>query len=215
MQVLQLDKIRSVLCLGAHPDDIEIGCGATIKQLCDRRPDVRVDWIVFSGDELRREEASQSAKAWLASVKTYNIVVHDFRDGFFPSQYEAIKNAIHETSRDVNPDVVFTHRLEDRHQDHRLLAEISWNAFRKQLILEYEIPKYEGDLGHPNVYSPLSEEEVRIKINRLIQYFPSQICKPWFDEMLFTAQMRLRGIESASMSKFAEAFHVRKCVIGW
>lgn len=205
-----LSVVKSVLCIGAHPDDIEIGCGGTILSLLSRIPDLRVDWAVFSSNSQRKAEALQAFHAWCGG--NTNCVPHlfDFEDTLFPSQIVAIKKEMHRLSERVQPDIIFTHRREDLHQDHRTLAEVSWNTFRSHLILEYEIPKYEGDLGNPNVFAPLSAAHASQKIDLLLNHFASQQGKPWFDRETFQAIMRLRGVESKSASGFAEAFHGRK-----
>jgi LmbE family N-acetylglucosaminyl deacetylase len=210
---LSLKSVKTVLCLGCHADDIEIGCGGALLHLLQQNPELQVWWVVLSGAGPRKAEARRSAERFLQPTKRQNVLLRDFRDRFFPYEGEAVKNAIHEIAADVSPDVVFTHRLEDRHQDHRLVAEVSWNAFRNHLLLEYEIPKYEGDLGQPNVFVPLEEELCRRKVSILRDAFPSQQDKPWFSEDTFWALLRLRGLECNSPSRFAEAFHCRKLTL--
>lgn len=203
-----------VLCLGAHPDDIEIGCGGTLMWLLRNGVPVRCRWVVFSGSDARGAEARASAEHILARASESSIDVYDFRDGFFFASAADIKERFERIKSDFEPDVVFTHCRNDRHQDHRLLAELTWNTFRKHLILEYEVPKYEGDLGHPNFYVPLSAALVRSKVRHLLRYFPSQRSRRWFDAGTFEALMRLRGIESGASEGFAEAFHAAKLVAG-
>ncbi|HWP03922.1 MAG TPA: PIG-L deacetylase family protein [Gemmatimonadaceae bacterium] len=203
-----------VLCLGAHPDDIEIGCGGTLMWLLRNGVPVRCRWVVFSGSAARAAEARASAEHILARASESSIDVYDFRDGFFFASAADIKERFERIKSDFEPDVVFTHCRNDRHQDHRLLAELTWNTFRKHLILEYEVPKYEGDLGHPNFYVPLSAALVRSKVRHLLRHFPSQRSRRWFDAGTFEALMRLRGIESGAMEGFAEAFHAAKLVAG-
>ena len=210
---LKLDSLRTVLCLGAHSDDIEIGCGGTLLQLLSDRPELQVHWIVFSGDDSCAAEAQASAAEWLKPVAKKRIVLHRFRDSYFPYLGAEIKDCVLQIANDVRPDLIFTHRRADLHQDHRLLAELTWNAFRDQLILEYEIPKYDGDLTTPNCYVPLDESIARRKIEHLLQFFPSQRSKPWFTPDTFHALLRLRGIECHSPTGLAEGFECRKLVM--
>lgn len=213
MLPLSLDNARTVLCLGAHADDIEIGCGAGLIELLGGRPRaIDVHWVVFSSEGERRREATCSAELFLAEARERSIVIHDFRDTCFPFAGAEIKQRFTELRQQVSPDVVFTHRREDLHQDHRLLAELTWCAFRDHLILEYEIPKYEGDLGHPNLFMPVSEAACRRKIDTLLEAFPTQRAKPWFTADTFWALLRLRGLECNSPTRFAEAFTARKVV---
>jgi LmbE family N-acetylglucosaminyl deacetylase len=202
-----------VLAIGAHADDIEIGCGGTILRLVGEHRDLAVDWVVLSGDGDRGAEATESAAAFLDGAAERRIMVERFRDGFLPYDGGAVKEVFERLKSEVAPDVVFTHRLEDRHQDHRLVAELTWNTFRDHLILEYEIPKYDGDLGSPNVFVHLDEKTARRKAALLMEFFPSQGGKPWFTEDLFLSLMRLRGMEAASPSGYAEGFYGRKIVL--
>lgn len=213
MKRLGIDDPRAILCLGCHADDVEIGCGGAVLRLLREHPELHVTWVVLSGAGERADEARRSAEAFLAAARDPQIVIRDFRDRYFPYQGESIKDFMHELSLRVAPDIVFTHRLDDMHQDHRLVAELTWNAFRNHLILEYEIAKYEGDLGRPNFFVPLSEEVCRRKIEALLAAFPTQRDKPWFTEDTFWALLRLRGLECHSPSRFAEAFHAAKVVI--
>jgi LmbE family N-acetylglucosaminyl deacetylase len=210
---LHLDQLTRVLCLGAHPDDIEIGCGGTILDLVARRPSLEVHWVVLSGDAQRREEAIQSGERFLEGAAQKQVLVEKFRDSFFPYEGPAIKEYFHGLRQQLDPDVIFTHRREDMHQDHRLVAELTWNAFRNHLILEYEIPKYEGDLGTPNVFSALAEETCFAKIDMLVDCFPSQHARPWFSRETFWALLRLRGLECQSPSGCAEGLYCRKAVL--
>lgn len=207
------NDVRSILCLGAHADDIEIGCGGTILKLLEQHPQASVHWVVLSGDHVRKAEAQISAERFLAAAHHRDVFVEEFRDRYFPAQYESIKEYIHELTAQVQPDVVFTHRREDLHQDHRLVAELTWNAFRNHLIFEYEIPKYEGDLGQPNVFVPLSEEICERKIDTIYDAFASQRDKPWFTKETFRSLLRLRGLECQAPSGCAEALYCRKLVI--
>lgn len=209
--VLQV-KPTWVLCLGAHADDIEIGCGATLLQWIEQHPQLRVTWVVWSAAGARAAEAADSARSFLAGVRQHEVFVEEFRDAYFPAQWQAIKQRLSIIADQVQPDVVLTHRLEDRHQDHRVIAELTWNAFRNHLLLEYEIPKFEGDLTTPNFYVPVSAKLVARKAELLNQHFASQAVKDWFSDSTFAALMRLRGLECRSPSGYAEAFHARKLV---
>jgi LmbE family N-acetylglucosaminyl deacetylase len=200
-----------VLCLGAHADDIEVGCSGTVLRLLDAEPAPAVTWIVFSGEGDREREALESAHALLGRARTKDVQVHGFRDGYFPSQTEAIKDCFERLKRTVVPDLVLTHQRGDLHQDHRVVAELTWNTFRNHLILEYEIPKYDGDLGTPNLFVPLDEAVVERKIANLLGRFPTQSGRHWFSDELFRAVLRLRGMEAAT--RYAEAFHCRKLVV--
>jgi LmbE family N-acetylglucosaminyl deacetylase len=202
-----------VLALGAHADDIEIGCGGTILHLVERGLVAAATWVVFSGIGDRSGEAQASAAAVLEGVEERSIVVHGFRDGFFPYGGAAIKETFERLKRDVDPDLVVTHRGDDAHQDHRLISELTWNTFRNHLILEYEIPKYDGDLGRPNLFVPLEESTYRRKIELLQKHFPSQHGKALFTGDTFLALMRLRGMESQAPSRYAEGFHCRKLLL--
>ncbi|NNG16472.1 MAG: PIG-L family deacetylase [Gemmatimonadales bacterium] len=205
---------RTILCLGAHSDDIEIGCGGTILRLLSAYAPVRVVWVVFSAEGVREREARSSAARFLAEADTHHVVINTFRDGFFPFEGAKIKDVFEEVVRNVEPDVIFTHSRDDRHQDHRLISDLTWQTFRDHLILEYEVPKYDGDLGRPNCYVPLSASHCKGKIAHLMDIFGSQRGKGWFTEETFRGLMRLRGIECASASGWAEAFTARKLVIG-
>lgn len=199
-----------VLCLGAHPDDIEIGCGAAILELVRQAADVR--WAVFSGDGRRAEEAARSARLFLGADAGRRLVLHTFRDGYFPAQFAAIKEACEALAVTFPPDLVFTHFRGDRHQDHRMLSDLAWNTFRRHVILEYEIPKWDGDLSTPNLYAPVSARAARRKVAILTRAFASQRGKDWFSDEVFFGLMRLRGMECRSRSGFAEAFFGHKLV---
>ena len=209
---LRFDSCRTILCLGAHSDDIEIGCGGTLLRLLAENPGLSVSWVVFGAAGQRAEEAQASADFFLARANQRRVIIKSFRDSFFPYEGPAIKEFLHQVSREVQPDLVFTHRLEDRHQDHRLLAELTWNALRNQVILEYEIPKYEGDLGQPNVFVPLDEAVCRQKVETTHRIFATQQTKPWFTPDTLWSLLRLRGLECGSPTRFAEAFTARKLV---
>jgi LmbE family N-acetylglucosaminyl deacetylase len=204
------DHILNILCLGAHSDDIEIGCGGTLLRLAEDYKNIKVNWIVFGSTGLRSEEALNSAEGLLANVKDKKIVIKGFRDGFFPFVGAEIKEYFEELKKEVNPDIIFTHYRQDFHQDHRLLSELTLNTFRNHFILEYEIPKYDGDLGSPNFFIHLDHTICQTKIQHLFDHFKTQTGRHWFTEDTFWGLLRLRGVESASPSKYAEAFYCRK-----
>jgi len=210
---LDWSRMRTVLCLGAHCDDIEIGCGGTLMRLKDLAPGVQFHWCVFSGDDVREAETRAAAAALLGSDGAVHVEVARFRNSYFPYVGGEIKEFVESLRKRVVPDLIFTHWLADRHQDHRLIAELTWNAFRNHLILEYEIPKFEGDLGQPNVLSPLSPEHVERKLDVLERCFPSQRSRPWFRREVFHGYLALRGVECNAASGFAEGFHGRKLVL--
>lgn len=202
-----------VLCLGAHGDDIEIGCGGTILKLIDSFPNLSFHWIVFGSGEERAKEAVASAHAFLESVSQKEILVHDFKDGFFPYIGGEIKEYFELLKHQVSPDIIFTHYRDDLHQDHRVISELTWNTFRDHLILEYEIPKYDGDWGTPNMFVPLDRSICARKIRFLLDYFQTQRNKHWFTEETFMSSLRLRGVESRAPDNYAEGFYCRKIVI--
>ncbi|MDV3351131.1 PIG-L family deacetylase [Leptothoe sp. LEGE 181152] len=204
---------RRILCLGAHSDDIEIGCGGTLLKLIDHCPEIEVDWVVFSATGHRKEEALASANSFLKPVNKKNIVIKEFRERFFPYIGIEIKEFFDQLSKNCSPDLVLTHYRNDLHQDHRLISELTWNAFRNHMILEYEIPKYDGDLGNPNFFVHLDAFTYRRKIDYLMQHFQTQFNKQWFDEETFSSILRLRGIESNAPDKYAEAFYCRKAIL--
>jgi LmbE family N-acetylglucosaminyl deacetylase len=205
--------LRHVLCLGAHCDDIEVGCGGTILELLRRRPAPAVTWIVLTSDARRRAEALASARRMLRGVARKEIVISDFRDGFLPWGGDAVKRFFEEMKPRIAPDVIFTHHRDDRHQDHRLVSELTWNTFRDHWILEYEIPKFDGDFGAPNVFVHLDAAVSRRKVRAILRGFPSQRGKRWFDEEVLRAVLRLRGLESNAPDGYAEAFYCRKLVV--
>jgi LmbE family N-acetylglucosaminyl deacetylase len=204
--------ITRILCLGAHCDDIEIGCGGTVLKLLEAKSGLHVDWVVFSSDEEREREARAGADAFLGSADS-SIRIETFRQRFFPYVAAEVKDFFDELGASARPDVVFTHFGDDRHQDHRLLSELAYNTFRDQLILEYEIPKWDGDLGRPSVYVQLEPEHVERKVESIWTAFESQRDKHWFSKETFLAIMRLRGIECKAPSGYAEAFYCRKLVL--
>ncbi len=201
-----------ILAIGCHSDDIEIGCGGTILTLIDSLPSVEVCWVVLSARGERADEARRSAGAFLEGAATADVVVHDYRDGFLPYVGGEVKQ-VFEDLKSFAPDLVFTHYSDDRHQDHRLASELTWNTFRNHLILEYEIPKYDGDFGSPNVFVGLSRALADRKVQLLLEHFQTQRDRRWFTDDLFYAVLRIRGMESNAPSRFAEGFYGRKVVL--
>lgn len=202
-----------VLCLGCHSDDIEIGCGGTILRLIEEQPSCRFYWVVFSAIGARRIEAQRAAELFVGSERLEHVFLKKFRDGFMPFVGSDVKADFEKMKKIISPDIIFTHNQKDAHQDHRLLSELTWNTFRNHLILEYEIPKYDGDLGQPNLFVPLEEKIYRKKIRYLMDGFATQRPKHWFNEETFLALMRLRGVECVAPSGYAEAFYCRKLVV--
>lgn len=202
-----------LLCLGAHSDDIEIGCGGAVLRWLAEVPEVHVTWVVLSAPGERADEARRSAQALLKGAASVEVVIGDFTDAHFPSETARLKAFLSDIARRTPADVVLTHRLEDRHQDHRTVGELTWQTWRDHLVLEYEIPKYEGDLGQPNVYVPLPAEIAQRKVQHLMAHFGTQRAKGWFTEATFQGLMALRGIECRAPSGQAEAFHARKVVL--
>jgi len=201
-----------ILCLGAHCDDIEIGCGGTIMRLVKEQAVQHLKWFVFTSNQERAAEAKSSAEHFARGCKEKEIVIKKFKDGFLPYEASQLKNLFEEI-KPFNPDIIFTHYRHDLHQDHRTVCELTWNTFRNHLIFEYEIPKYDGDLGSPNSYVTLSEEVTKEKVSIITNCFQSQAGKQWFDKETFCSLMRIRGVESASPTRYAEGFYVRKSVI--
>lgn len=201
-----------LLCLGAHSDDIEIGCGGTLLHLKQAFPGLKFHWVVFSAEGPRSREAAKAAELFTAGCEN-EVVLKDHRDGYFRYSGAQLKDFFEELKSRVNPDVIFTHWSSDAHQDHRLLSELTWNTFRSHLILEYEIPKYDGDMGRPNCFVPLEASLSEQKINHLFTAFETQRGKRWFDRETFRSLMRLRGMECNSPSGYAEAFHARKVIL--
>ncbi len=203
-----------LLCLGAHCDDIEIGCGGTILQLAAARRKVEISWVVFSSNEQRKQEAMKSAHAFLDNVTNSKVVIHVLRDGFFPYVGVELKEHFEQLKTEFSPELILTHYRQDLHQDHRLVSELTWNTFRNHLILEYEIPKYDGDFGSPNFFVPLDESICQRKIDYILDAFSSQREKHWFSRDLFSSILRLRGMEANASSGYAEGFYSRKAVLG-
>lgn len=202
-------RLKSLLVLGAHSDDIEIGCGGLVAKLMENYDDLEINWVVFSGDAIRRQEASDSA-AHLLRPHRGNVEIGNFQDSYFPAQYAEIKSFLHRLAERVAPDLVLTHRLDDAHQDHRVVGELTHCVFRSALVLEYEIPKLESDTGHCNFFITLSAAECQRKIDHLLDCFPSQQSKSWFTESTFRATLRLRGIQHGA--DYGEGFLVRRIV---
>ncbi len=200
-----------VLALGAHPDDIEIGCAATLMRLLDDASVAALRWVVLTGTANRADEARASAAA-LAGETTLELSVEAFSDGFLPWRGDEVKRYL-EGLKAFAPDVVFTHRLEDAHQDHRLVSELTWQTFRSEMIIEYEIPKYDGDLGHPNLYVSVAADLAQRKVEHLCRHFPSQLARQWFSADTFHSLLRLRGVEANSPTGLAEAFTCRKVLL--
>jgi LmbE family N-acetylglucosaminyl deacetylase len=212
LDIIFKQKNLKLLCLGAHSDDIEIGCGGTVLKLIDNYQIDFVRWIVFSSVEERKTEAHSSADIFLNKVSKKNITIGNYRDGFLPYVGYEVKDFFEELKKDFTPDIIFTHYRHDLHQDHRLICELTWNTFREHFILEYEIPKYDGDFGAPNFYVHLDKDLIDKKINAILSSFTSQSGKHWFDKETFSSVMRIRGMESASQTGYAEAFYSRKLV---
>ena len=211
MLTFRFDERReglNLLLLGAHCDDIEIGCGATILKLIEKYKIGHIKWVVFASNVEREKEARACAEYFLEEVSSKEIIIKDFRDGFFPQMRSEIKNLFEGLKEGFSPDIIFTHYLHDLHQDHRLLAQLTWNTFRNHLIFEYEIPKYDGDLGNPQFFVEIEEEIIDKKVSALLKNYLSQSGKHWFDRETFYSIMRLRGMQSAC--KYAEAFYIRK-----
>jgi LmbE family N-acetylglucosaminyl deacetylase len=202
-----------VLCLGAHSDDIEIGCGGSILRLLHSYPHLEVRWAVFGARGERVAEAQRSAETMLAGAGSQEISVTGFRDGYFPSQIAEIKDHFESLKRSFQPDLIFTHYGRDAHQDHRVISELTWNTFRNHLILEYEIPKYDGDFGSPNAFIYLDSDVCSRKVEHLLTSFGTQRDKHWFTRDLFFATLRIRGMESNAPAGLAEAFYTRKIAL--
>jgi len=202
-----------VLCLGCHSDDIEIGCGGTILRLIKEYPLVKFHWVVFSANGVRKGEAERAATLFTGGEHLEQLVLKEFADGFMPFSGAEVKATFEDLKQKVKPDLILSHQRMDAHQDHRLVSELTWNTFRNHLILEYEIPKYDGDIGRPSVFVPLEPEICHAKVRHLMDAFQSQKSKNWFDETTFLSLMRLRGMECNARSHYAEAFYCRKLVL--
>ncbi len=203
----------TILCLGAHSDDIEIGCGGTVLRLAEQYPRGVFHWVVFSAIGARESEARSGATLFVGPSRLKGPLLKTFPDGFMPFSGAEVKAVFEELKQAISPDLIFTHNRKDAHQDHRLLAELTWNTFRDHLILEYEIPKYDGDLGRPGVFVPLSAAGCQKKIGYIMDAFKSQHSKRWFQQDTFLSLMRLRGMECNAPSGYAEAFYCRKLVL--
>lgn len=217
MLPLTFDGLRSqpprILCLGAHCDDIEIGCGATMLRLLENWPGAQVRWVVFTGSPTRQEEARAAAGMFLAKAGERRIELLSHRESFLPQAWGAVKEEFERIKADFSPSLVFTHALTDHHQDHRILAELTWNTFRDHVVLEYEIPKYEGDIGNPNLFVPVGRSHAEAKVATLTSCFASQAGRNWFEPTTFLGLMRLRGVGCNAPSGYAEAFTARKLVL--
>jgi len=212
LSILHGQDARRILFLGAHADDIEIGCGGTVLRLAAERGDLEVRWVVFSATPERAAEARASASAFLTGVPQATVVVRDYRDGYLPWAGAAIKEEFEAIKREFVPDLIFTHYRRDLHQDHRLVSDLTWNTWRNHLILEYEIPKFDGDFGSPNLFSALSNATLERKIALLLQHYTTQAGRQWFTADLFRAVARIRGMECVAPESLAEAFYCRKAV---
>lgn len=202
-----------ILCLGAHCDDIEIGCGGTLLELTKRYTNAYIYWVVFASNPVREQEATTCANAFLSAIENRKIVIKQFRESFFPYIADDIKAYFEQIKSDFTPDLIFTHYRDDRHQDHRTISDLTWNTFRNHLILEYEILKYDGDVGIPNTFFSLSRSTCNRKIDLVHESFVSQRDKTWFDREAFMALLRIRGVECNAEEGFAEAFYSRKLVL--
>jgi LmbE family N-acetylglucosaminyl deacetylase len=206
------ERPLEILCLGSHSDDIEIGCGGTILQLAEQYPDCGLHWVVFSACGVREAEARRAAEL-LAGPRLKGPLLKTFQDGFMPYVGSDVKAVFETELKQISPDLIFTHNGKDAHQDHRLISELTWNTFRNHLILEYEIPKYDGDLGQPSVFVPLEPEVCQKKVGYIMDAFQSQHAKRWFQQDTFLSLMRLRGMECNAPSGYAEAFYCRKLLL--
>lgn len=207
------NKKIKILCLGAHSDDIEIGCGATLLKFQEEFFDLDILWVVFSGNEIRGKEALRSANEFLRKTKLKKTSILNFKESYFPFIGDKIKDSFENIKNKFSPDLIFTHYRDDAHQDHRLICELTWNTFRNHLILEYEIPKYDGDLGTPNLFVSIDKKQLEKKIELIFNNFKSQSEKIWFSPSTFRGLLRLRGIESNSKTGYAEGFYCRKIIL--
>jgi LmbE family N-acetylglucosaminyl deacetylase len=207
------NKGPQVLCLGAHSDDIEIGCGGTILRLATQYPECVFHWVVFSTVGVREAEAQRAAAMFVGPTQLMRPLLKTFQDGFMPFVGAEVKAVFEELKQRISPDIIFTHNRMDAHQDHRVISELTWNTFRDHLVLEYEIPKYDGDLGQPSVFVPLDSAVCQKKVENVMEAFQSQHCKRWFQRETFFSLMRLRGMECNAPSGYAEAFYCRKLIL--
>ena len=203
-----------ILCLGAHCDDIEIGCGGTILSLIQKHVNIKITWVVFSSTPSRKLEAEKGAQLFTEGAKDIDLHIFEFRDGFLPYEGEAVKEAFEQIKQEISPpDIIFTHYRHDLHQDHRQVSELTWNTWRNHTIFEYEIPKWDGDMGRPNSFVHLDQKTGKKKLALLQEAYNTQQSKAWFTDDLFWSLMRIRGMESNSPSTISEAFHARKTVL--
>ena len=209
--ILSLERVRTVLAVGAHSDDIEIGAGGTLLRLA-ANPDVVIHWVVLSAADERTAEARHSASLYLAGRSTATVEVKAFRERYFPYQPE-IKEYFDDLGARIQPDLVLAPRTDDLHQDHRVAGELAVNTFRSQPVLHYELIKYEGDLITPNVYVPLTVDQMDRKVAFLDEAFPSQHGRYWWRPETFRGIAAVRGVESRSESGYAEGFQCRKLVV--
>jgi LmbE family N-acetylglucosaminyl deacetylase len=211
LSLLDPSPVKQLLCIGAHPDDIELGAGGTIMRLIEQNPGLSIRWVVLTGaDTERAEEARKSAALFMAGAENADIEIHGFRDARLPWEGDKVKQVFEDLKRDFSPDLILTHHNDDRHQDHGLVSELTWNTWRDHTILEYEILKWDGDFGRPNVFVQLPESLSKQKVRNIVDSYASQKTRSWFNAENFVAIMRLRGVESNV--EFAEAFYSRKLV---
>lgn len=206
----EVQGVKNILCLGAHCDDIEIGCGGTLLRVQEEHPQVKFHWVIFSSNEQRKAEAEACSREFIKNNSSLDLTVLTCRESYFPFIAVEIKERFDQLKQQFSPDLIFTHYHQDAHQDHRLISELTWNTYRNHLILEYMIPKYEGEPGYPNFFVTLSSEMVERKVNSVFNNYSSQQEKHWFTKETFLATMRLRGIESLAPSGYAEGFYARK-----
>lgn len=212
VSLTDLSRVKRCLLIGAHSDDVEIGCGGLVQRLLDASPQCVLTWVVLSGDDARHAEAAAAARDLVGERGKLDLRLKSFPDRFFPGTHAAIKAYFDQLGHDQpRPDLVLVHARDDRHQDHRVCAELAWNTFRDEPILEYEVPKWDGELPTPNVFVALTDEQAARKCAVLMRHFGTQRSKRWFDEELFRGLMRLRGVECGA--KYAEAFVARKLVV--
>lgn len=209
ISLIDMQKVSRLLCIGAHPDDIELGAGGTVMRLINQNPQLQIRWVVLTGANTERaEEARQSAALFAAGAADLNVEIHGFKDAYLPWQGEQVKDAFEALKGDFAPDLIFTHYSQDRHQDHRLVSELTWNTWRDHVIFEYEVLKWDGDLGQPNLFVPLAESLSQRKAQQIYSSYSTQQSRTWFRKENFLALMRVRGVECNA--EFAEAFYTRK-----